>query len=181
MGASGPGLYALDLRPLLDDDATTGAAQVVALGYVPSTTTPAAATTGVAQVVVRGSWAYLATDQGLETVDVSAALDADAATVLSAATPTGRLRAPGSYTHTHGVAVYGGYAFMAPLTPSGQIFSVDVAQPLAPVYASGVDFVRQTWDCSVNGTAYTQRAGVSVVGSRLFVTSAFGSRVYDLE
>jgi hypothetical protein len=167
-----PGLYIVDLRPMIDDSATGSASVLASVALV-----------GVQQTIVRGGWLYAATSSGVSIVDLKEVMDENPLTTLPASpfrTDLTSIGAAGALT------VYGNYLFEVGRF-GGLIRAIDVRQPLSPSVVSSFVVAAPgysgyaTIEASYSPSVKPSRMALSVRGSRLYYTAKNESRVLELE
>lgn len=181
---TGAGTYAIDIRPLLDDDSTTA--------MIPITSTPNSVQGYVApsgsnqprQIVVRGNYAYVANAGptvavgGLEIFDVSQALDEDLNTTIPASPP----RASVALGMATALSVQGSYALVTPINGT-TLLAVDVSSPLSPAVMGSMPYGKNFVTCNVGapGVSINVRPSLIVAGSRAYLPYYQDLEVIDLE
>jgi hypothetical protein len=168
-GAGGT-VTAVDARPLLDDDASTG----LTAASLQGTVTPAHPAQGVSSAVVQGNTLLMTTADSLEVVDVTAAMDNSPSTLIPAAPVRGEL----SVYQAQAVAVSGAYAVV-----TGGFFtmSVDVSTLTTPKTVVQLGTGMAWPQCYISSTALTMHPGISIHGSRAYATAYNQLIIYDLE
>ncbi len=170
--APNPGVYIVDIRPLIDDSAV-GSPSV--MGTV--------ALTNVHETVVKGTWLYAATAAALSIVDIKEVMDENAGTSL-----------PGSPTRTDFAALaqgsalkaYGSFLFQAGRN-GGSIQAVDISQPLSPTIVSTfpLPLVSFSGYAGIEGSyspaVKPDRRSLSIAGPNLYYTYTRETRVIQLE
>ncbi|MBX7096811.1 MAG: carboxypeptidase-like regulatory domain-containing protein [Myxococcaceae bacterium] len=161
-----PGVYAVDFRNLVDDDAAT-------TGFVLQGSLPVA---GAREIALRGNTALITRQNTLEAWDVSAAMDENAGSVLSAVAPLGTLVL--NPDEPDALKVYGSYAFVINnrLNVDGRLWVIDVSNPAAMRIISSVN---EAWPHP--GCGPSLRSDVAVVGSRAYASGVGSTTILELE
>lgn len=172
LGAPTPGLYIVDLRPMVDDS-NVGSASVLA-------TLPLL---GVRETVVRGGWLYAATSSAVSIVDIKEVMDENVGTVLPGSPARTDYTAVGA---SDSLAVYGNYLFQ--VGRAGQfVRAIDVRQPLTPSVVSVLGIPANSYsgyatvEASYGPSVKPSRQAISIRGSRLYYTAQNVAQVAELE
>jgi len=167
-----PGFFIVDMRPLLDDDATT--TTPILQGSLP------VSRPRVSQVV--GNTLYLNSMNAFQVWDVSAAMDEDPLTTVTAVTPISSL----PISHAMSMAAYGSMVFMATQVGgvlTGQYLSgtyaIDVSTPATPTVVGFSNVEPNYFGCGLYNTVH--HSSLSVHGSRLYLSMHESSWVFELE
>jgi len=163
-------LFVVDVRPLLDDLATTMAATNVLGAY--------RLNNPVRGVSAQGTQVYACTSNGAVSFDLAAALNDPAAQV--ATLPTTRAL---TTFQCDEVVAYGSYAFVVGWTAQLGLLAVDVSRPASPVLLSVIPGPGSSSLCtpSQDSGFKTRKAGVAVRGSRAWMNFRNGMREIELE
>ena len=185
MAPPSPGIYFVDVRGLMDDNAATGLSAADIQGTLP--------VSGCRQADALDGYVFIATRVGLVTAQVPEAFDNSSSTIVPGSQIMGVTTAgtapltvtalPGG---TQGLAVFGSYLLTSPdqagsgSNPSG-VFSFDVADPLDPLQIGGLAF-QNFPGSSFCGANTMFRTGVTMAGQRGYMVSSSGDLVvFDLE
>jgi hypothetical protein len=169
--APNPGLFIVDLRPLLDDDITT--TTPVLQGTLPIA--------HAHQSVVSGNTLWTTSYAGLQAWDVTNAMDDNNATTVTTTTPTG---SSSGFNDAMGISVYGAYAFVATHSPNGGsigpgTYVMDISTPATPTIIGYSPIVPGGYSCGSFNTVH--RSSVTVKGSSMYVNSNEYSWILELE
>lgn len=170
-GNPNPGLFLVDLRPLLDDDAGT----TMSASHLQGTVNVG----GVRECVIRGRYAYATNSTGFHVVDVMNAMDEDLATVV----PGSATLSSVAVTQASSLSVHGSYALVSPysLAASG-VHAIDVSTPASPKVIGFLPFKKANTSCGVPGDGTRpMRTSTIVRGSRAYLTSFGSLDVLELE
>jgi hypothetical protein len=169
------GVYAVDLRPVFDDDGTTVLSSASSQGMV----APAAGNSTPRSPVVQGNTLYFITNSALEMVDVSAALDESPTTLIPASPTRGQFALSPTAS---AITVSGSYLFAAPAqNSSSNLLVIDVSSPFSPKALASTPGQLTTNFCPVDGQYISEKSAIAVHGTRAYVTSGPVMTVYELE
>lgn len=165
---TGSTFFVVDLRPLLDDDAAT---------TFTSPVNPIQAQLALGNVfpgVIRGDYAYVGSQAGLRVVEIPEAMDESPTTVVPSTARTALLSLPGG---AESVTAYGGYAFATPTYGAQQGKGLQVIDVRAPLSPQVLSFLPMT---GPNNNCYA-RSGITVAGSRAYVSGFYQTTIVELE
>lgn len=125
--------------------------------------------------MARGNYAYMVTDYqnngAFVVMDITNAMT-EPPTVVPPT--TGQTSISGSQTLYNAVTAYGSYAFTS---AAREVNAYDISTPLSPVKVRSVPFSSTNSYCQ----NYAPRGGITVAGSRVYVTGLTGLKVLELE
>jgi hypothetical protein len=166
-----PGFFIVDLRPLLDDDAST--TTPIAQGSLPIS--------HVRQSVVMGNTAWITTYAGLQAWDVTNAMDDVAATTVTATMPIGT---SSGFNGALALAVHGSYAYVSTGYPNGAsvgpgTYVIDISTPATPTIIGYSPIGTGGYSCSLQNTVHY--ASLVVRGSRLYLNAYEQAWIFEVE
>jgi hypothetical protein len=166
---AGMGIYIVDVRPAMDDDSTT------TLGGILGTVTVTPGHTNPHIVTAQGHTLYFADDQDIEMFDITRPMSEPALALSGTETRT-TLTLP----YVTALAVYGSYLHVQ--APSLGYAIYDISNPASPVVQSSTAFSTSGAYCGIGaGFNAVKGVGISVHGTRAYVTSWLSTGIFELE
>lgn len=158
-GDPSPSLFAVDLRGLVDDDATTTG--LLLQGSL--------AVTSPRDLAISGNRAYVTRDaMGIEVWDISRAMDDDPATLLNATMPLGQFFVSGSGGSPRTLTVAGTMVYAtnnSGTSTDARTYAIDFSNLASPRIVSQADISAGGASCA----GVSVQGGIALTGSKLYL------------